>query len=91
MATKKVTSNSPLMRAKFSCISLDKNEDENNPFEHPHFAPVVGDGSTENESFSKFTPSGSLEMTITNPSLFGKINPGDVFYLDFIPVHTEED
>ena len=93
MATKKKSeSTAVLMRAKFYCTSLDKNEgDPTNHYEHLHFAPVVGDGSTENESFSKFTPSGSLEFRVTNPDLFGKINPGDVFYLDFTPVHTEED
>lgn len=90
MATKK-SSGPSLMRAKFYCTSLDKNDDDSdNRYEHLHLAPVVGDGSTENESFSRFTPSGSLEMRITNPDLFGKITPGDAFYLDFIPVEKED-
>jgi hypothetical protein len=42
------------------------------------------DGSDEDNTFAKFTPSGSLELTITNPDLIGKFNPGDTYYLDFI-------
>lgn len=43
------------------------------------------DGSDENNSYAKFTPSATLEMTITNPALHGKFNPGEVYYLDFTP------
>ncbi|EFG2886015.1 hypothetical protein BO068_005218 [Escherichia coli] len=41
------------------------------------------DGSDEDNTFAKFTPSGELSLTITNPSLIGKIEPGRKFYLDF--------
>lgn len=44
------------------------------------------DGSDEDNTFAKFSPSGFLELTITNPDLIGKFNPGDRFYLDFTPV-----
>ncbi len=40
-------------------------------------------GLSEDSSFSKWTPSGSLEMRVTNPALFGTLNPGDSYYLDF--------
>lgn len=43
------------------------------------------DGSDENNTFAKFSPSGELTITIANPALIGKIQPGDVYYLDFTP------
>lgn len=43
------------------------------------------DGSDENNTYAKFTPSASLEMTVTNPSLLGTFKPGQVFYVDFTP------
>lgn len=40
-------------------------------------------GHDEDNSFAKFSPSGHLELTIANPALVGKIEPGQKFYLDF--------
>lgn len=41
------------------------------------------DGSDENNSFARWTPTAELKMTITNPDLVGKFNVGDSFYVDF--------
>jgi len=41
------------------------------------------DGSDENNSFAKWTPTAALNMTVNNPDLFGKINEGEEYYLDF--------
>lgn len=41
------------------------------------------DGTDENNTFAKWTPSATLAMCITNPALFGKIRPGQEFYVDF--------
>ena len=41
------------------------------------------DGSDENNSFAMWTPSAELTMTITNPALIGKFQPGQTFYVDF--------
>jgi hypothetical protein len=43
------------------------------------------DGSDEDNTYAKFSPSGELELTIANPALLGKIEPGQKFYLDFTP------
>lgn len=48
-------------------------------------APYPADGSDENNSFAKWTPSAQLKMTVQNPALLGKINAGDTFYVDFSP------
>lgn len=44
------------------------------------------DGSDENNTFAKFSPSVTLDMSITNPVLVGTFKVGDTFYVDFIPV-----
>jgi hypothetical protein len=43
------------------------------------------DGSDENNSFAKWTPSAELKMSITNPALIGKFFIGQEFYVDFTP------
>lgn len=41
------------------------------------------DGSDENNSFAKFTPSASCELYVANPDLQGQFAPGEEFYVDF--------
>lgn len=41
------------------------------------------DGSDEDNSYARWSPSADLSMTINNPALFGKIEQGDTFYVDF--------
>ena len=65
-------------RAKVKVESILKN----NYGETITFRPVTN-GSLEDNSYSKWTPSGKLELTITNPDIIDKIRPDDVFYVDF--------
>lgn len=44
-----------------------------------------GEPETENASFSKYTPSGQISMSITNPNAFGFFAQGAEFYVDFTP------
>lgn len=48
--------------------------------------PYPSDGSDEDNSFAKFSPSVSLTMTIANPALVGAQKVGDSFYVDFLPI-----
>jgi len=41
------------------------------------------DGSDENNTFAKWTPTAHLTMCITNPALFDAFKPGDELYVDF--------
>lgn len=41
------------------------------------------DGSDENNTYAKFSPSGRLELTVANPALIGKFAVGEEYYLDF--------
>ena len=46
------------------------------------------DGSDEDNSFAKFTPAANLSLTVANPALIGKLEPGATFYVDFTPVEA---
>ena len=43
------------------------------------------DGSDEDNTFAKFSPSVALDITIMNPALIGQFEPGQKFYVDFTP------
>ena len=75
------------MRAKMKINHIDK---RNEGQETLYFNPVSrsdsypADGSDENNTYAKFTPSGMLSLTVCNPVLLGKFNEGEEYYLDFI-------
>ena len=43
------------------------------------------DGSDENNTFPKFSPSVVLDIVIANPALIGQFAVGETFYVDFTP------
>ena len=77
-----------MMRAKIKVTSVKPGE----TYEELTFNAVSksdgypADGSDENNTFAKWTPSAELNMTITNPNLIGKFTVGQEFYVDFTPV-----
>ena len=40
----------------------------------------------EDTKFSKTTPTGNMELAISNPKLAGKFQPGQSYYVDLTPV-----
>lgn len=57
------------------------------PFATVILQPVFGsygDGK-DNESWSKYTPSGKIEMSITNPKAIDAFEPGKAYFIDFTP------
>lgn len=45
-----------------------------------------GDGDSEaNKEWSKYTPSGELRLTITNPEAYEQFKLGKPYYVDFSP------
>lgn len=59
--------------------------------ERLHFNAVAAksypaDGSDEDNTYAKYSPSAELAITITNPALIGQFKPGEVYYVDFTPV-----
>lgn len=45
--------------------------------------------SKEDNQFAAATPSGTLEMTISNPAVFGFLKPGKQYYLEFTEAPTQ--
>lgn len=50
----------------------------------------VATGSAEDNTYSKFTPCGDLTLHITNENLYGHLNAGDAFYVDFTKADQAE-
>ncbi len=44
------------------------------------------DGSDEDNTFAKWSPSVALDITISNPALYGQFKPGMKMYCDFSSV-----
>lgn len=51
---------------------------------------VYGPTGTVNAQWSRWTPSASVQFTISNPDAFDKVLPGQYYYLDFIAT-TQDD
>lgn len=75
------------MRAKMRITRVEKHEGGS---ETLHLCAVAkssaypADGSDEDNTYAKFSPSGELKLTVANSALIGKFNPGEKFYLDFV-------
>lgn len=52
-------------------------------------AAVYGPEGSPNSQWSKWTPAAGLNMQINNPSAFGKVAPGQFYFVDLIP--TDKD
>lgn len=80
-----------VMRAKMqvSGVTQHRNADDELTQETVHFHGVAksdgypADGSDEDNTFARWSPSASLEIAIANPNLFGELKVGDKFYVDF--------
>ena len=51
----------------------------------PKSSAYPEDGSDEDNTYAKFSPSASLEITLANPALIGKFKAGEKYYVDFTP------
>lgn len=78
------------VRAKFRCQSIEKrlgysyvqSPAEIVIHEVVKLSPVSGDA---NKQWSQATPSGQVEMAITNPAAVAQFEVGKCYYLDFTP------
>lgn len=48
------------------------------------------DGSDENNTYAKYSPSASFEIYVANPALWGKFIAGAEYYVDFTPAIAAE-
>lgn len=73
-------------RAKFSCNSVRKYKNYNNPdflYEAEFLVVTRGEPGGENESFFKYTPTGSIKISSIKEDQF---IPGQEYYVDFTEV-----
>lgn len=80
------------VRAKFFVESIQHHDvPGTDAYANISMKPVFGsyaDGDAEgtNKSWSKWTPSGSLQICVTNPDAINQFEMGKAYYLDFTPV-----
>ncbi len=81
------------MRAKVRITSIKEYPEEGDTTQETLYfnfpakdGPYPADGSDEDQTFARWSPGGSLSITVANPNLIGKFSVGDTFYLDFTPV-----
>lgn len=46
---------------------------------------ITREDTEENKAFWKYTPSGFIQMTITNPAAVSQFKEGAEYYIDFTP------
>lgn len=71
-----------MVRGKFKVVSV-KHVDWNPDVRVIELSAVSNDGTPENERFHKYTPSGSITMTVDNPVASDQLILGETFYVDF--------
>ncbi|MGN2244926.1 hypothetical protein ACFWZU_15635 [Frateuria sp. GZRR33] len=70
------------VRAKFVCDSV-KQHRWNPTLKTYEFNAVCADEVPENQRYHKYTPAGSLQISVDNPSVDFEL--GKAYYLDFTP------
>ena len=73
-----------MVQAKFYCSNKSLNGSEGAQTQAVvTLLPVSGSGY--NKDWSKYTPAGKIEMTITNPEAFDQFAPGLTYLISFEP------
>jgi hypothetical protein len=72
------------MRAKFKVTNVNKYDG----VEHLEFAAIGANkygenGENEDNDFARWTPSGNVKISVTNPNLFDTFKVNENYYLDF--------
>lgn len=79
----------PKMRAKFQLSRIEQFSSS----EKLHFNAVAAkvypaDGSDEDNTYAKYSPSAECSIHITNPALIGQFKVGEKYYVDFTPAEA---
>lgn len=77
------------MRAKLQVSSVQVHEETKQETVNFHAVSKSGaypeDGSDDDNTYAKWSPSAHLSILIANPALHGKFSAGEKFYVDFTP------
>lgn len=71
-------------RAKFRCNSVEEFASGTRNY---HLTAVVDDGTPENERYHRYTPTGTLQLSVDNPAV--TLELGQTYYLDIAPAGTD--
>ena len=74
------------MRAKMAVQSVSKQGDAQESLSMGAVTgkgPFGAKGESEDNTYARYTPSGSISLSITNPALIGRFKVGQKFYVDF--------
>lgn len=81
-------------RAKMQVLSIvPYAPDQGRHQEEVHFSAVCGNvkfgpnGENEDNSYARWTPTGSMKLAITNPNLYGAFKEGKRYYVDITEAH----
>lgn len=77
------------MRAKLEVTNIQSNSDEDETLTMRAVCKneaYPDDGSDEDNTFARFTPTADLTIYIANPNLAGTFRVGQKFYVDFTEV-----
>jgi hypothetical protein len=74
-----------MIRCKFRCDSIDRNHPDM-PEHRVRLSAIQSKEVPEDLGFTKFTPCGTLEATISNPAALAQLSVGGYYYLDLSPV-----
>lgn len=79
-------SEAPVLRLKMTLATLKHVCDSSGEktAEELVFTCAYGPKGSANEQWCKWTPSGNLAFTISNPAAFGKVLPGQFYFVDLI-------
>lgn len=80
-----------MMRAKFRVDNVEpyRNDEGEVTQETLYFRAVAKEdgydntGDDENNTYAKWSPSATCEITVANPALWGKFEAGQEYYVDF--------
>jgi hypothetical protein len=84
------------MKAMRCKVEITNVEGQGTGYETIHARPVARregyphDGSDEDNTFARFSPSGEFSLCIANPELHGVYQPGQRFYVDWTPIEPEQ-
>lgn len=53
------------------------------------FRAVSGPENSPNAQWSKWTPCGNLTFTVNNPGAFGRVLPGQFYFVDLIETNKD--
>lgn len=81
------------VRCKFKCFSVQPMQTgtPGEPMAQIVMMPDYGDQSGDNKSWSKATPSGNIQLYVTNPAAIEEFVPGKNYYIDFRDADARSD